>query len=776
MAQRWVWSGLASVCYWSGLTEVHQRQQRARGRRSWTVLAYHRIGAGDPDGGPDRVLPKRFLQHLRYLVQRYEIVTVGEALARLQETGEPGRPLLSITFDDGYRDNVETALPILLEARCRATLYVTLEAIERGVPPWTHQVACDLRTISQGGRDSIPRSDPRLPDVVNQFLASAPRAGDHHVARRIEGLVADLKQRPDAERRRICSALADLSGGAGLRKGGMLSPEDLRRWKDAGMEVGSHTAEHAVLSRMSADARQADLARSKAGLQMILGAPVLHLAYPNGRLGDWDDGTVADARAAGFQSAVTTVEGINHPGPDPFAIRRISVGDDHLPVFATRVSGLLSGLRTRARGIGSGPRPAPATDAGATAADRNDPQGRRLRIAFIGGRGVGGAYSGIERYYEEVGSRLSARGHRLLVYCRPHFAPPEATFRGMQICRLPTIRAKHLETLVHTILSTIDVCFRRVDLVQFHALGSSPFAWLPRLFGKKTVVSVRGLDWQRAKWGVVARTYLRLCERTSVHCPNATAVVSRTLLAHYRRRFNRPVSYIPNGVVRHEPVPPDGIREWGLRGRDYFLYAGRLSPEKGLDVLIEAHRGLAESRLVIAGGSSYSDDYTKRLRARAHDRVLFTGFITGRLLHEMYSNALAFVLPSQMEGLSVALLEAISYGLPVIASDIPENRELVDECGGFLFRLDDERDLRRAMQSILDDRTTAMRTGARARDIVRACFDWDRIALDTEALYLKIVDGEREWTVPYRGEGENHPAATAGSSNLEARGFGGDVL
>jgi glycosyltransferase involved in cell wall biosynthesis len=472
---------------------------------------------------------------------------------------------------------------------------------------------------------------------------------------------------------------------------------------------------------------------------------VLDLAYPNGREGDWDDETVRDARATGYRSALTTIEGSNDPARlDPMRMRRISVGDDSTPVFAVRVSGILTPLRAVVRSILSRPRHRPFPPAADRPGTGSTPARRsRLSIAFIGGRGVGSAYSGIERYYEEVGSRLAARGNRLLIYTRPHFSGSGRSHEGMDLVPLPTIRWKHLETLVHSILSTIDVCFRRVDIVQYHALGSSPLAWIPRLMGKKTVVSVRGLDWQRAKWGRVARSYLRFCERTSVSCPNRTAVVSKGLRDHYMKRFGRDVRYIPNGVGEHAILPPDTIRQWGLRERNYFLFAGRISPEKRPDLLIEAHRSLSSDYpLVIAGGSSYSERYIDQLRAGAGRDVIFTGFLKeGPTLAELYSNALAFVLPSQMEGLSVALLEALSYGAPALVSDIPENRELVDECGGFVFKMDDLTSLTEALERIVADPAGAMRVGERAREVVRARFNWDRIALESESFYRELLRG-----------------------------------
>jgi glycosyltransferase involved in cell wall biosynthesis/peptidoglycan/xylan/chitin deacetylase (PgdA/CDA1 family) len=728
------WRGLSSLLYWTGIGPLSAALWRRSARDSWTVLAYHRIGSPSPDGGPDHVSAERFRAHLIYLKQRYDIVPVGEALERLRAGGAGARPLLSVTFDDGYADNVANALPILIEQGCRATLYPTLEAIEEGRAPWTHRMARDLQRLAEGGARIEAHSEP--PAMVASFLAQAGTMSQRTRAARIEALVDHAKSLPDHERRRVCGAVSEIAGGEGSGEPLMLDAAGLLCWRQAGMEVGSHTARHPILSRTPATERRAEFDLSRRGLERILGIAVLHLAYPNGRAGDWDRATMVDARASGFASAMTTLCGVNRRGLDPYAIRRINAGNDPVPVLAMRISPLGVLLR-------SGPRPSesPASRAGTPAGEAQAARG--LRIAFIGGRGIGSAYSGIERYYEELGSRLAARGHSVVAYCRPHFAPDAPVYRGVRVRRLPTVRAKHLETIVHSLLATLDVCFRRVDLVQFHALGSSPLSWIPRLAGKRTVVSVRGLDWQRGKWGRVARAYLQFCEWTSVYCPDATAVVSRTLQRHFDARFGRPVRYIPNGVAPTKPQPPDGIGRWGLDARGYFLYAGRLSPEKGLDVLIEAHRDLDGPRLVLAGGSSYSENYMKHLRASAGERTVFTGFLTGSDLAEVYSNALAFVLPSRMEGLSVALLEALAYGLPVIASDIPENRELVDECGGYLFRLDDVADLRRALRSVAASPEEALRTGERARRQVQADFNWERIADDTAEFYREVMTGSR---------------------------------
>ena len=365
---------------------------------------------------------------------------------------------------------------------------------------------------------------------------------------------------------------------------------------------------------------------------------------------------------------------------------------------------------------------------------------RPLRIAFIGARGIGSAYSGIETYYEEVGSRLVSYGHEVLAYCRRHATPDGTDFRGVTPIFRPCVRSKHGETFTHTAVSTLDVLFRRADIVQFHALGPSLFSAIPRLTRAKTVASIRGLDWQREKWGTFATRFLQFCESQSHRLPDAVSVVSRTLQQHYRERHGVEVAYIPNGVTLEASPPPQEIRSLGLAGKDYFLFMGRISPEKGLDVLTEAYGPLAgRAKLVIAGGDSYTDGYRQRLRQASPPGVIFPGRVSGRLRAELYAHALAFVLPSTIEGLSVALLEAMGHGACAVTSDIPNNRELV-EGAGWCFPTGDVAALRATLERVLDNPRDAEELGRRARARVESEYTWDQVARRTEEFYYALLE------------------------------------
>ena len=367
---------------------------------------------------------------------------------------------------------------------------------------------------------------------------------------------------------------------------------------------------------------------------------------------------------------------------------------------------------------------------------------RPLRIAFIGGRGVISKYSGIETYYEEVGKRLGQMGHEVTVYCRNYFTPALAEHNGMRLVRLPTIRSKHLETVIHTLLSTAHALTQKYNVVHYHALGPALFSFLPRLLGKKTTVTVQGLDWQRKKWGRVASAVLRLGERASVHLPNATMVVSQTLQRRYREIHGIEAFYVPNGGVLRERSEPRKILEWGLEPGKYVLFLGRFSPEKGCHLLVEAFEQIeTDVKLVMAGPSSYCDDYSRELRSHASDRIRMLNSVSGDTLDELLTNAMIFVLPSDLEGLSLALLDAMGAGLCVLTSDVPENREVVDGAG-FTFQRGDAADLADRLRFLIANPAVREAAGKTAKKRIVEHYQWQKVAEEIEKAYFKVMGWE----------------------------------
>ena len=372
---------------------------------------------------------------------------------------------------------------------------------------------------------------------------------------------------------------------------------------------------------------------------------------------------------------------------------------------------------------------------------------KQLRIAMIGQRGVPATFGGIEHHVEELGSRLAQRGHEVIVYSRPNYVEdPVTEHMGMRVKIVPTVDSKHLDAIVHSGLSTVAAMRERVDVVHYHAIGPGIPGAVPRYASRaKVVLTVHGRDGERAKWGRGAHMVLSSAEWMSAKVPDATIVVSRDLQRHYRETYHRRTWDIPNGVTEPVPLPPAAISgQWGLTEGSYVLFVGRLVPEKAPDLLIKAFRRLpTDRRLVIAGGSSFTDDYVRSLErlAGADDRVILAGYVFGDVLTELYTNAATFVLPSALEGLPLTLLEAASYGTPVVASDIPPHVEVVgqEEPGRRLFPSGSEDDLVAALERSLAD-PVAERAGALTfRDIVLERYRWDAVVEETEHVYAEVL-------------------------------------
>jgi glycosyltransferase involved in cell wall biosynthesis len=363
-----------------------------------------------------------------------------------------------------------------------------------------------------------------------------------------------------------------------------------------------------------------------------------------------------------------------------------------------------------------------------------------MKIAFIGGRGVISKYSGIETFYEEVGKLLASKGHDVFIYCRSYFTPNKAVYNGIKLIRIPTLKRKHVETIIHSFLSTVHALFCRYDIIHYHAIGSTIFSIIPKIFGKKTVVTVQGLDWKRDKWGKVATWFLKICEITSIRFPNITIVVSRVLQDYYHSKYGKKPYYIPNGVSIQHKKSANKILNLGLEPKQYILFLGRLSPEKNCHLLVQAYKNIeTDIKLVFAGGTSHTDSYIKQLRAHQSEKILFLGYVSGELLDELLSNAVIFVLPSDIEGLSIALLEAMGYANCVLSSDIPENLELIANVG-YSFQSGNQDDLEYMLRMLLNDEEMRVNAGHRAKNKVEEQYQWSVVCSDTEQVYRSLLN------------------------------------
>lgn len=365
-----------------------------------------------------------------------------------------------------------------------------------------------------------------------------------------------------------------------------------------------------------------------------------------------------------------------------------------------------------------------------------------MKIAMLGTKGIPATWGGIERHVEEISTRLAARGHDVTVYCRPYYTETaDKVYKGVHLKKLPTIASKNFDAIVHTFVATLHLIFEDYDIVHYHAIGPGTLASLARLAGKNTVVTVHGLDWQREKWGRKARTFLKFGERAAVYFPYSTITVSKFLKQYLEEKYGRPVTYIPSAVTDPIIRPPDIIRKYGIGEKDYILFVARLVPEKGAHFLIKAYEQLnSDMPLVIAGGSSHSDEYVADLQKHASDKIIFTGYVYGDELQELYSNAYCYVHPSTIEGLPVTLLEAVAYGNCVIASDIPANTEVVED-NGIIFESMDVDALGAALERVLGSPELARELGERAKAHGVAEYNYDKVTERTERLYTDVLAG-----------------------------------
>lgn len=367
-----------------------------------------------------------------------------------------------------------------------------------------------------------------------------------------------------------------------------------------------------------------------------------------------------------------------------------------------------------------------------------------MRIAMIGQKGIpmGEDGGGIEKHVEELSARLVRRGHSVLVYVRPWYSIGTGlSFHGVHLRRVPSIRTKHLDTITHTFFASIDVCLRGVDVVHYHGVGPSTLSWIPQLFSRaKVVTTFHSQDRFHKKWGFFSRLFLHIGEWTAVRLAERTIAVSQMLQSYIATHYRATSVYIPNGVSMLPAPPVEVLKEFGVTGQGYILAVARLVRHKGLHTLIQAFRNMeTEKKLIIVGSSAFTDDYARELAALAADdsRVLLAGFQGGRTLAALYAHAALYVNPSESEGLSLAILEAMSFGIPVLVSDIPENKEAVNGCG-YTFRSRDVADLTDQMNLLLADPEQMRSMGVCGRDFIRTHFDWDTITNKTAVVYGQL--------------------------------------
>lgn len=375
-----------------------------------------------------------------------------------------------------------------------------------------------------------------------------------------------------------------------------------------------------------------------------------------------------------------------------------------------------------------------------------------MKIAMIGHKSIPSRDGGIEVVLMELVGRMVRAGHQVDVYNRCEDIskvkelPQE--YEGAKLYWVPTFRRQSLNAFVYSVLATIQASFRNYDVIHIHAEGPAFMTFLPRFLGIPVVVTIHGLDWQRAKWGGFATKFLKLGEKNAALYSDSMIVLSRENIKYFYNTFRRDAVYINNGIEEKTYREPELIREkWGLERDGYILFLARIVPEKGLHYLLNAFRAVeTDKKLVIAGrlvrGNRYCDEI---IDLAAQDPwVICTDFVNGRTLEELFSNCSIYCLPSDIEGMAMSFLEALSYGARCLVSNIPENTEVADGFAQYFQKSDIQ-----ALASQLEEMLAhPVHDRAAQRQFMLDHYSWDLVTAQTLRLYATVAAGRRK--TPFR--------------------------
>lgn len=374
-----------------------------------------------------------------------------------------------------------------------------------------------------------------------------------------------------------------------------------------------------------------------------------------------------------------------------------------------------------------------------------------LNIAMLGHKRIPSREGGVEIAVEELSTRMAKQGHNVTCFNRSghHVSGKEfdqksqSEYKGVKLKSVFTLNKKGLAAMTSSVFAALRAALGKYDVVHFHAEGPCAMLWLPKLFGKRCIATIHGIDWQREKWkNGFGSKYIKFGEKMAVKYADEIIVLSKGVQDYFHKTYGRRTMFIPNGVNKPEIYDPKQIKEkYGLEMDGYILYLGRLVPEKGEHYLVEAFKNVrTNKKLVIAGGVSDTDEYMKKLKklASEDERIIFTGFVEGRILEELYSNAYAYCLPSDIEGMPLSLLEAMSYGCCCIVSDIAECTEVVED-KAVVFKKSDVKDLRNKMQQLCDKPEMVCGYKNTAADFILRKYNWDKVVGDTLKLYFGCI-------------------------------------
>ena len=366
-----------------------------------------------------------------------------------------------------------------------------------------------------------------------------------------------------------------------------------------------------------------------------------------------------------------------------------------------------------------------------------------MRIAILGIRGVPANYGGFETFAEQLGKRLAERGHEVTVYGRDRWVRGGTReYLGMRIVRLPAPRSKYFETVIHSLFAAFHALTKRYDIIYVCNSANVPAVILLRLFGRRVVLNVDGLEWKRGKWSPMGKAYYRLCAWTAARLPVHVVTDALVIQRYYRDAYGRETNYYPYGTDL-DPVRDDGtLARLGLEPEQYVLYVSRLEPENNAHVVVEAYVTVhTDLPLAMIGDAPYASGYISALHATADPRVRFLGAIYGSGYRVLRSHATAYVQATEVGGTHPALVEAMGFGNAIIANDVPEHRETLGDAGLY-YR--GHAELAARLQLVLDDAALRADLRERAHERARQQYSWDAVTEAYEAWFGSLANAPSE--------------------------------
>jgi glycosyltransferase involved in cell wall biosynthesis len=377
-----------------------------------------------------------------------------------------------------------------------------------------------------------------------------------------------------------------------------------------------------------------------------------------------------------------------------------------------------------------------------------------MRIAILGTRGIPASYSGFETAAEQLAERLTARGHEVVVYCRPHVVDRRIkTYKGARLVHIPTVRNKYLDTFAHTSLAALHAARRlEPDVALFFIAGNSPLCAVTRAAGIPTVINVDGLDSDRRKWPALAKRYLRFAERQAPRWADRAITDSHAVADVFEQRYGRRIGVVPYGVDEPGEQGTETLERLGLEPRRYILFVGRLEPENNPHVLVEAFARLPSAqtrgmKLVVVGGAPYADDYIRGVMREGDPRVVFPGYVFGRGYWELQRHAYAFCAPTEVGGTHPVILEALAAGNCVLVNDHPPNVETVGDAGLYFSGAGGAEALAAQLGRLLDEPELVEEYRGKALERARR-YSWDAVTDEYERLLLATCRAQQHGPLP----------------------------